>query len=79
MTIKIDNIEYELVPIPPAPTFKLLDIIQFHIGGDSTKQVITSISKDRYYLDFSINYVQFSGQDKYIKVGKATLVEDYTL
>ena len=66
--ITIDGIEYNLVPVPPEPKFKLHDIVR-HYGSDSNNHEITRISDDRYYLDDSSSYILFSNQDAYSLVG----------
>jgi len=66
--ITIDGIEYNLVPVPPEPKFKLHDIVR-HYGSDSVNYEITRISDDRYYFNDGPDYLQFSGQDAYSLVG----------
>jgi len=66
--ITIDGIEYNLVPVPPEPKFKLHDIVR-HYGSNSDNHEITCISDDRYYFNDGPGYLQFSDQDNYSLVG----------
>jgi len=66
--ITIDGIEYNLVPVPPEPKFKLHDIVR-HYHSNFDNREITCISDDRYYLDDGPSYILFSDQDNYSLAG----------
>ncbi len=70
--ITLDGIIYKLTPIEEDPTFKVLDMVSY--DDSDVIQVITSLSDDRYYLDFSPDYILFSDQSKYNKRGDAVLI-----
>lgn len=74
--IKVDGKSYMLTITPISePTFKLLDIVSY-IGSD-TADTITSVTNDRYYLDFSDHYILIQDQGHYKKIGEATLSPTY--
>lgn len=67
-TLILDGIEYNLIPTLPNPKFKPFDTIKSNSYQSSYN--ITSISDDRYYVNCSNDYILFTNQDDYTKIGE---------